>query len=298
MLEYGDVMAGYIRELELALPGYLPRADCRQKRVCDAMAYSLLGGGKRIRGVLTLAVYHLFRGGELRSAVPFGAAVEMVHAYSLIHDDLPCMDDSDLRRGRPACHIQFGEAVALLAGDGLLSLAFEAMSMPENLEHFSPSQVLCAIQALARASGAQGMVGGQVIDLESENASVSLEELRDMDDKKTGALFRAAVEMGCILGGAEQSRRRAALRYAGSLGLAFQVIDDILDVCGDAVRMGKPSGADQEHGKSTYVSLLGLDGARRVAAELGEDAKAALAELPGDSSFLRQLTDALFSRIA
>jgi len=296
MNDFKTTFARYVQSLEEALPGYLPQGDHRQKKVYDAMAYSLLGGGKRIRGVLTLAFYHLFSGGDIGPAVPFGAAVEMIHAYSLIHDDLPCMDDSTLRRGKPSCHVAYGEAVALLAGDGLLTQAFEIITRPQTMAPISNRRVLETLGVLARAAGAQGMIGGQIIDLENENRAASLEELRDMDGKKTGALFRACVHMGCILGGAEERATENALRYAGSLGLAFQILDDILDASGDAESLGKPAGSDAEHGKSTYVSLLGIHRARELAAQLGEDAKDAARAIGRDVEFLLQLVDTLYRR--
>lgn len=285
----------YLHKIETSLPDYLPGGECLQKSVNDAMAYSLLSGGKRIRAVLTLAFYNLFRP-EVSPVLPYAAAVEMLHAYSLIHDDLPCMDDDDMRRGRPACHIAFGEATALLAGDGLLTLAFETMSDPAHTGFFPAEAVLRAIRCLSSAAGTGGMIGGQVIDLMHEGRQISPEVLEEMDRKKTGALIRAAAQIGCILGGADGEAQAAAAEYAGKLGLAFQVVDDILDCTADEAELGKPTGSDKENKKSTYVGLYGLEGSRRMAEELTAGAKLALQGLPQDTSFLAELAVSLSMR--
>lgn len=281
-----------------AMPGFLPDEDFGQKAVTDAMAYSLLDGGKRVRAVLLLAFYRLFSqdADGMDRALPFAAAVEMIHAYSLIHDDLPCMDDDDTRRGKPACHIAFGEATALLAGDALLTLAFETMSAESCALHFGAQKTLSCIRALANAAGSRGMIGGQVLDLASETCAVSGDRLRTTDEKKTGALICAAVRMGCILGGADDAGTHSALDYALNLGLAFQVVDDILDHTADPALLGKPVGSDAANSKSTYVSLYGIAGATEMAARMSGAAKTALAAIDADTRFLEDLADYLLDR--
>ena len=218
---YGKQFDEYYKAVETALPEYLPREEILQKTVQEAMAYSLLGGGKRIRAVLCLACCRLC-GGTLEEAMPFACALEMVHAYSLIHDDLPCMDDDDLRRGKPSCHIQYGEAMAVLAGDGLLTLGFETMLGQYFTGKYPPQRVVKAAAELARAIGTGGMIGGQVIDIEHEGKPITGEELNLLHSLKTGALIRASAKIGCILAGAPDDVVARADQYAKNLGLAFQ----------------------------------------------------------------------------
>lgn len=288
-------MQQYVQAIEEALPTYLPGKDCLQKSVVDAMEYSLLAGGKRIRAVLTMAFCELC-GGTVDQALPFAAAIEMVHAYSLIHDDLPCMDDDDMRRGKPACHIAFGEANALLAGDGLLTLAFETMLAFENTGHLIPSRVLAAAGELARAAGVTGMVGGQVIDLEHEGKELSAQNLHTLHSLKTGALIRAAAKMGCIAAGAGKDVVERADRYASNIGLAFQITDDILDVTSDAQTLGKPVGSDAESHKTTYVTLYSIEKSREMVKELVLSADLAIKGSILDHSFLYELADMLADR--
>lgn len=281
--------------LEQSLPALLPSADGADKTVAKAMQYSLLNGGKRVRGTLLLAFYNLFAA-DARPALPFAAAVEMVHAYSLIHDDLPCMDDDDMRRGKPACHIAFGEAAALLAGDGLLTLAFETLSLPQNKLNFSAETILSAVRTLSVAAGANGMVGGQMIDLENENKKVSLETLMLTDRKKTGALIKAACLIGCALGGADAKTLASAETFAEKIGLAFQIEDDILDVTADPEGLGKPVGSDIANGKTTYASLYGTAKAAEISSRLTEEAKAELKRTGLNVEFLCSLADSLVGR--
>ena len=211
--------------------------DCAPRgNLYDAMRYSLLAGGKRLRPVLVLEACRLC-GGAVEDALPFAGAIEMVHTYSLIHDDLPCMDDDDLRRGRPTNHKVFGEANAVLAGDGLLTAAFETMLAPG--QKLPPERVLGAAGILAQAAGGRGMVGGQVLDMAGEGRALGLTEVEELQRLKTGALIRAAVEMGCAVAGGAEEQREALCRYADCLGLAFQIQDDILDVVGDEATLGK-----------------------------------------------------------
>ncbi|MDR1927073.1 MAG: polyprenyl synthetase family protein [Oscillospiraceae bacterium] len=258
--------------------------------VGEAMRYSLVNGGKRIRPVLTLAFCRLF-GGTPEAALPLGLALELVHSYSLIHDDLPCMDDANLRRGKPACHKKFGEATALLAGDALLTQSFLIISQAA-----LPAEVRCKAAALlAQAAGAQGMIGGQMEDIALERRAATAEELRGMNLKKTGALLRAACLSGCYAAGADAGGCAAAEEFSQAIGLHFQIMDDILDVTGDGRRLGKPVGGDEAKGKSTWVRALGLEGAKDCASDLVKRAKQALAAC-GGAEYLLWLTEYLAAR--
>lgn len=286
---------GYLQQVNEALPGFLPQGEAAQKTVFDAMSYSLMAGGKRIRAIMVMAFCQLC-GGDPAQAVPFAAAIEMIHAYSLIHDDLPCMDDDDMRRGKPSCHIAFGEANALLAGDGLLTLAFETMLDPKNTGSLPADRVLKAASVLAGAAGANGMVGGQVIDLENEGKQIPFELLKTLDRLKTGALIRASAMMGCVVAGAGEETIRRAERYAAAVGLAFQIVDDILDVTADQETFGKPIGSDAENEKTTYITLFGIERSRQIVQELVEEAKDAIRGSVLDDSFLYDLAEMLAVR--
>ena len=257
----------------------------------DAMAYSLNNGGKRIRPVLTLEFCRLC-GGDYESAIPFALGVEMIHTYSLIHDDLPCMDNDDMRRGKPSSHKVYGEANALLAGDGLLTLAFETVLSAE----LSADKKVKAALELAKAAGVSGMIGGQVMDLANEGKDVSLDAIRATDRLKTGEMIRVAAVMGCIAAGADEVKIKAADEYCANIGLAFQIVDDILDVTSDDATLGKPVGSDSENEKSTYVSHLGIEESIRYARELTANAKAAIEIFGGEGEFLSELADKLSER--
>ena len=275
--------------LDEAVPA--PKEESLDRTVWEAMRYSLLVGGKRIRPVLTLAFAELC-GGSAQQALPFACAVEMVHTYSLIHDDLPCMDDDDLRRGKPTNHKVFGEAMALLAGDGLLTRAFEqalAFSGPS-------SDAVRGASVLARCAGASGMVGGQCVGLSAQGKEVDLSLLQQMDQGKTVALISAACQMGCIAAGAGDGQLEAARRYAEGLGMAFQIRDDILDVEGDAKTLGKNVGMDSARDKRNYVSLLGVEEAQRLVESYTDQAISALEAFAGDTAFLRELAVSLATR--
>lgn len=241
----------------------------------EAMNYSLLAGGKRLRPVLTLAVCEMC-GGKAEQVLPFACGVEMVHTYSLIHDDLPCMDDDDLRRGKPTSHKVFGEAMAVLAGDALLTGAFESLSQAE----LPPERVVQAVQCLASCAGCAGMVGGQVLDMDGEGHALSRQELETLQSLKTGALIQAAAELGCIGAGGSQAQRQAVAHYAQCLGRAFQIQDDILDVVSTSEALGKPVGSDVANDKSTFVGLLGLEECRALVQQLTQEAVEALAMFP------------------
>lgn len=283
----------YLIRIEEALESVLPQPvkDARTAPVIESMRYSLLAGGKRIRPVMVLAFCQLC-GGDPQQALPFACAVEMVHTYSLIHDDLPCMDDDDLRRGRPTNHKVYGEAMALLAGDGLLTKAFETAFSFSG----APEDALRGARILAQCAGADGMVGGQCIDLDSEGKNVDLELLREMDQGKTVALISAACQMGCVAAGAEESLLEKARSYAEGVGMAFQIRDDILDVLGDAATLGKNVGMDSARDKRNYVSLLGVEEAQRLVEAFTAQAEQALDGFEGDTTFLRELAQSLATR--
>ena len=283
----------YRDAVEQALPGYLPDSGGPHRTVEEAMAYSLLSGGKRLRGVLVLA-FHAACGGDYRQALPAACALEMVHAYSLIHDDLPCMDDDDLRRGKPSCHVRYGEAMALLAGDGLLTHAFQVLSTC--CGQLPQERVCAAIAALSTAAGTGGMIGGQVIDIQQEGKEISPQLLNILHRMKTGALIRASIRIGCITAGASAEELAAADRYGENLGLVFQIIDDILDVISTPEQLGKPVGSDAENRKTTYVTLYGVEGARRMAREIAREGAGALKGTRLDQSFFREMSQQLLQR--
>lgn len=264
----------------------VPRAD-----LYDAMNYSLLSGGKRLRPVLTLECCKMC-GGQAEDALPLACAVEMIHTYSLIHDDLPCMDDDDLRRGKPTNHRVYGEATAMLAGDGLLTAAFEVAACAAG--KLPAGRVAEAVEVLARAAGPAGMVGGQALDLAGEGYALNRAELEQIHALKTGALIGAAADLGCLAAGAALEQRRAVGEFAARLGLAFQIRDDMLDVEGTGA-LGKPIGSDSANEKNTFVPLLGLEGCRAEVARLTEAAAAALSPFP-DRAFLEELARRLADR--
>ena len=256
----------------------------------EAMEYSLLAGGKRIRPVLTLEVCRMC-GGNLQAALPFACALEMVHTYSLIHDDLPAMDDDQLRRGRPTNHVVYGEATAILAGDGLLTTAFEQLTRAE----LPPERIVEAVRCLSRNAGPGGMVGGQALDMAGEGRSMTRSELEQLQSLKTGALISAAAEMGCIAAGGTGEQRAQVRAYAQALGRAFQVQDDILDVTSTDAELGKTVGSDRVNEKSTFVTALGLEGSRALVEELTDRAVEALADFE-DPGFLIWLAKELANR--
>lgn len=264
-----------------------------EARVYEAMRYSALAPGKRLRPFLVLAGAHLF-GIARRCALQVAAAIEMVHAYSLVHDDLPAMDDSDLRRGRPTCHKEFDEATAVLAGDGLLTAAFEVLAHPDT--HNDPAVRCELVAALAVAAGAAGMVGGQMIDLIAERQALDIDAITRLQRMKTGALIAFACEAGAILAKAPAEPRIALRGYAHDLGLAFQIADDLLDIEGSAAETGKPVGADAAAGKATFVSILGVGRARGQAELLIRQAVAHLDLFGGRAELLREAARFVISR--
>lgn len=261
-------------------------------KVDDAMAYSLLAGGKRIRPVLLMATAEAL-GVKGYNYLPVACGLEMIHTYSLIHDDLPCMDDDDYRRGRLTNHKVFGEAMAVLAGDGLLTLAFEVMLEQKNVD---PRVLIETVREMAMCAGNFGMVGGQGLDLENEGKSISAEELRKMHAGKTGALFIAAVRGGAHLAGANEQELLALTKFADLLGLAFQITDDILDVEGTTEDLGKPAGSDEKNHKSTYASLYGLEAAKALAEKTVAEALECLEMFGENAEALREITRLMCSR--
>ncbi len=260
--------------------------------VDEAMAYSLLAGGKRLRPVILMATAEAL-GQKGYNYLPMACGLEMIHTYSLIHDDLPCMDDDDYRRGRLTNHKVYGEAMALLAGDGLLTLAFEVMLEQKNVP---PSALIQAVRETAMCAGNFGMVGGQALDLTYADRAVNAEELRKMHQGKTGALFIAAVRGGAVLAGASSEQLLALTKYADLLGLAFQITDDILDVTGTAAELGKPIGSDAKNHKSTYVSLYGLEAAEKLAEKTCEEALSCLDSFDEGADPLRHITQMLCNK--
>ena len=292
-VELQEKVDAYLGELRFA-------AEPSTARLEEAMRYSLLAGGKRIRPVLSLATAEaLDRAPE--DVLPLAAAIEMIHTYSLIHDDLPAMDDDELRRGKPTCHVAFGEDVAILAGDGLFA---EALRLALDQQTGEPANVLAALREVVTAAGTQGMVGGQFLDVaEAEHADPRAGgareptfSLRRLHELKTGALIAASVGSVLALEGLDGPATMPFRRFAAELGVVFQIVDDILDVTGDEAELGKPRGSDERHGKATYVSVFGLDRARELAKESHAAARAALAEADGATGRLGQIADYILTR--
>ncbi|HJQ99952.1 MAG TPA: farnesyl diphosphate synthase [Candidatus Polarisedimenticolaceae bacterium] len=273
-------------EVDRALEELLPGEAGPAGTLARAMRYAIFGGGKRLRPLLALAACDAF-GGDLEAAVAPASALEMIHTYSLVHDDLPAMDDDDLRRGRPTTHKAFGEAEAILAGDALLTLAFEVLATKPRGDGLAARRA-DAVAIVARASGHAGMVGGQIADLEAEGSATARDRLDWIHRHKTGALFSAAAELGALHGGATEDERRGMARFGHALGLAFQVQDDVLDRTSDAASLGKTPGKDERSGKATYPALLGLEASRAEARRLAE---AAAAEIPASARVRERLLD-------
>jgi geranylgeranyl diphosphate synthase, type II len=285
----------YPVELQREVDAYLERLRFSEESTTagleEAMRYSLLAGGKRIRPVLALATAEALEH-PLKDVMALAAAIELIHTYSLIHDDLPAMDDDELRRGKPTCHVVFGEDVAILAGDGLFA---EAIKLVLDEQDGEPSRVLRALRHLVAAISVSGMVGGQYVDVK-ETAPHDEAGLRHLHELKTGRLIAAAIECPLLLFGAGEAATMGLRRYAAELGVLFQIVDDILDVTGDEAALGKPQGSDERHGKRTYVSVFGLDRARELARESHRNARAALADAGGQTATLEQITDYILTR--
>jgi farnesyl diphosphate synthase len=284
MANLPKALADAAAEVETVLDAVLSAEGAPENLIYDAMRYTTLGGGKRLRPFLVMESARLF-GVPKASALRTGAALELIHCYSLVHDDLPAMDDDDLRRGKPTVHKQFDEATAILAGDGLLTLAFEVLADPAT--HPDAEIRATLVLALAKAAGVRGMVGGQMIDLDAETKTLNLAEITQLQQLKTGALIGFGCEAGAILGRAAAAERKALRAYADVLGLAFQIADDLLDVEGSVEETGKAVGKDANAGKATFVSLLGIQGARQKAAALVDQAVSHLSGFDDRADLLR-----------
>jgi len=294
---FDAALAHAAETVERTMDRLIPRGDAGEARVFDAMRYSSLGGGKRLRAFFVLAGATLFRVAVL-PALRTASAIEFVHAYSLIHDDLPAMDDDDLRRGKPSCHRQFDEATAILAGDALQALAFEVLAHEDT--HGDPAVRSALVAELARAAGAQGMVGGQMLDLlaETQGPDMSIGAITRLQRLKTGALISFSCTSGAILGKASEPMRMALAAYAHDLGLAFQIVDDLLDIEGSAEELGKTPGKDEAAGKATFVSILGKERARAQADLLARQASAHLEPFGEAADLLRQAAKFVVERRA
>jgi len=281
--------------VDSALNEYFPHVDGLTTDLIEAMRYSLFAGGKRLRPILCMAGAETV-GGEGRRVLPVACALELIHTYSLIHDDLPLMDDDDLRRGKPTNHKVHGDAIALLAGDGLLTEAFSLMTSSYATGQIAPDRLLEAIRMISGAAGHDGMVGGQVVDMQWEGKKADLETVKFLHTRKTGALITASVASGAIVVGALEPQVRAVLSYGNKIGLAFQISDDILDVEGDSETMGKMAGADEEKGKTTYPSVLGLDESKKIQRALVQEAVQDLKEFGEKAEPLRQIAHYIIER--
>jgi farnesyl diphosphate synthase len=298
MTLYAD-FDGWMKTVQLhvedALGEFLPRAGAEPARLHEAMRYTVLGGGKRVRPLLVFAAGGLF-GAELDVLARAAAAVEMIHAYSLVHDDMPCMDDDALRRGKPTVHVAYDEATALLVGDALQAQAFTLLAEGAGVP---PARQVAMLRVLGRAAGSAGMCGGQAIDLASVGISLTLEQLERMHQLKTGALLRASVLLGALAGADVTQAERAALdTYSNAIGLAFQVVDDVLDATADSATLGKTAGKDAAVNKPTYVSILGLEESKLLAEKLRREAHEALAPFGEKALRLRELADLIVQRKA
>lgn len=289
-IEFKNILNNDIRKINHSLLAYLPDAKDGQEEIVSAMEYSLTNGGKRLRPVFALEFARAC-GGTREDCLPLACAMEFVHTYSLIHDDLPCMDNDDMRRGNPSCHVKFSESTALLAGDALLTHAFDIIASSD----LPDDKIAAAVSLLAQNSGVGGMIGGQVIDLLYEKSDPTLKQLLNIYRMKTGALISASCLMGCISAGATDEQFSAASKFAYSLGIAFQIQDDILDIIGDEKKIGKPVGSDSENNKTTYATLAGLDKSKKDVKMLTDSAVSQLAHFE-NTEFLEKLAYSLVNR--
>lgn len=293
-MNFKEELKNRVVNIENLLNEYMPKVEGCQKTIFDSMNYSLKAGGKRLRPILTLEACKLVGGNE-KDAYPFAVAIEMIHTYSLIHDDLPALDNDDLRRGRKTNHKVYGEAMAILAGDGLLNYAYEIM-LRESLSKGEPEKYLKAINEIAKASGIYGMIGGQVVDIESEGKSIDMEKLDFIHMNKTAAIIIGCMRAGAIIGGASEEELENVTKYAKNIGLSFQIVDDILDIVGDEAKLGKKVGSDIDNEKSTYPSLIGLEKSKETANKLIAEAKMSIDYINKDSEFLNNLADYIVDR--
>lgn len=282
------------KEVEQIVTSFLPKEEGYQKTILEAMNYSVSAGGKRLRPMLMLETYRMF-GGTSKVIEPFMAAIEMIHTYSLIHDDLPAMDNDEYRRGRKTTHVVYGEAMAILAGDALLNYAFETAASAFVLDEGNPA-IGKAFMILASKAGVYGMIGGQVVDVESEGKEIDADTLKFIHIHKTSALLESAMLIGAVLAGASKQQQRTVELAARELGLAFQIRDDILDVTGNTDELGKPVGSDEKNHKNTYVALEGLEKAKEDVKRYSESAIDRLKSLPARNEFLYELIEELIDR--
>ena len=293
-MEFKNVLEEKIDYIETLLNEYMPKEEGYQRTIMKAMNYSLKAGGKRLRPILTLESCKIV-GGKEEDAIPFAMAIEMIHTYSLIHDDLPALDNDDLRRGKPTNHKVFGDGMATLAGDALLNYAFEIM-LSSSIDKKDPNKYLKAINEIAKHAGIYGMIGGQVVDVESENKIIDKDKLDFIHLNKTAAMIIGCMRAGAIIGGASDEELEKVTKYGENIGLSFQIVDDILDITGEEDKLGKPIGSDIANHKSTYPSLLGLEKSREIARQLIEEAKSSIDGLSSEIDFLNQLGDYIISR--
>lgn len=294
-MNFKEILEKKVSDTETVLRQYLPKQEGSQALIMEAMEYSLLAGGKRLRPMLMQETYRLY-GGSGRVVEPFMAAIEMIHTYSLVHDDLPAMDNDEYRRGRKTTHVVYGEDIAILAGDALLNYAFETaagafFSFPDESE-----KIAKALQTLAKKAGIHGMIGGQVIDVQNEGKSVTRELLDTINRLKTGALIEASMMIGAVLAGASEKEILQIEKAAADIGMAFQIQDDILDVTGTSEVLGKPVGSDEKNDKTTYVSLMGIEEAKERVEQLSGEAVSILSQTGHETPFLTELVHMLIHR--
>ena len=293
-MEFKQALKERANQVESLLKQYMPKEEGYQKTIIEAMNYSLNAGGKRLRPILAMEACSIV-GGNIEDVIPFAVAIEMIHTYSLIHDDLPALDNDDLRRGKKTNHIVFGEDMAILAGDALLNYAFEVM-LSNSIDKENPNKYLKAINEIAKTSGIYGMIGGQVVDIQSENKKISKEKLDYIHNNKTAAIIIGCMRAGATIGNATEEQLENITKYAKNIGLSFQIVDDILDIIGDESKLGKKVGSDIENHKSTYPSLIGLEESKKVAYELIEEAKNSIKLIDSNAKFLNELADYIIDR--
>lgn len=293
-MNFKQILDEKVKQTEKIIVNYLPEETGYQKNVIEAINYSFKSGGKRLRPLFMKSFYELF-GGNGKEIEYFMAAIEMIHTYSLIHDDLPAMDNDDYRRGRKTTHVVYGEAMGILAGDGLLNLAFETAAAAFN-DTDNPYRVGKAIQILGNKSGIYGMLGGQCVDVESEGTKISEEKLEFIHLNKTAALLEASMSIGALLAGADDEQLEIVLSVARNVGMAFQIQDDILDVTSTTEELGKPVGSDEKNHKTTFVTLLGIEAAGKEVERISENAMSNLKKLNKDSEFISELIASLINR--
>lgn len=294
-MNFKEICSEKVKEIEGILTKYLPEATGLQSRIMEAMEYSLMAGGKRLRPMLMLETYRIF-GGEGETVQPFMAAQEMIHTYSLVHDDLPAMDNDEYRRGRKTTHIVYGEDMGILAGDALLNYAFETAVKAFEIAPQQSGAIGCALKILSEKAGIYGMIGGQVVDVQSSGKVISREVLDFIYELKTGALIESSMMIGAVLAGASDEEVSKVEKIAKRVGMAFQIQDDVLDVTSTAEILGKPILSDEKNEKTTYVTILGLEGAQKEVKRLSDEALALLFQLPGEKDYLETLIRELIHR--